>query len=106
MTLVTSELLPHTIELPVDDDCLRRGLRKEPALCPIALALRKLYPLATYISVGPGTACMIFSSPRGESRVLYDLGVLGRNFIGLFDNGDPASPATLYLTRTYRWKED
>lgn len=105
MTLVTT-LLPHTIELPVDADCLLRGTRKEPALCPVALALRKLYPLATYVSVGPGTACMIFSTPFGESRALYDLGVLGRNFIGLFDNGDPAGPATLYLTRTYKWKED
>lgn len=103
MTLVTPDLLPAAIELPVDEDCIRRGMPKTPGYCPVALAIRKLYPSAAGISVGVGTVSISLAS---GGYALYDLGAPGRSFIRDFDGRRQRGPVRLYLTRTYNWRED
>ena len=88
-------LLPESVQIYVDQECIKAGVKGNPKYCPIALACKKYLPKGTVNFVGPLTmniGGIDIISPKEVSPFVRD-----------FDNGNKVEPFdfTLDLTKVF-----
>jgi hypothetical protein len=79
--------------LQITEDHIARGMRHNPYDCPVALALKQMYPWAD-VSVLPHFARMI--TPHRTWFIIFDPEL--REWIGRYDRRLAADPGTFIVT--------
>lgn len=82
---------PEILRVDVNSMDIDSGARRSPSSCPIAKAIRRMYPDADFISVGSYTAII--------DKTPYKVPMDARNFITRYDNSQLVDPAQFELER-------
>ena len=77
------------MKIQVTEEDIKNGVRHFCSSCPVALAIKKLYPAETWVSVSARRVVIEETS--------YDLPEVAITFIQMFDKGQKVEPITFDL---------
>jgi len=96
---MTTPKLPEILDVTVDEEDMRKGLRGYPTSCPIARAVKRQVP-GVYVSVGRSHIQFFNQETEGGFLGQYELPDQARDFIRDFDAGMNVEPISFRIPRS------